>query len=196
MRVRIDAPLGHWNAYKAKHLDGAVAGFCARRFLMQSDAFHDLVANSVHGRERGHGFLENHGDVAAADGAHFAAAGAEVRNLDGLPLTIPRREPDRACDDLAAGREDPEHGAGRDAFSAPTLADHAERPISGDVHIHAVHGMYGSLLQVEPDIKPSYLDQVLQRLLRRFRARRAMEIISLISGCTGRRRRAGRRRGN
>ena len=64
----------------SKHLGGGVPGVFFRDFFVQAENLGDLPADAVHRVERGHGFLENHADLAAADFAACRESLARTRS--------------------------------------------------------------------------------------------------------------------
>ena len=82
-RVLVDAPLGLGDADAAQHLDAAAPRLLvARPSLCSMHRLDDLVADRVHGAERGHRLLEDQADLAAADRAHLAAVGVELGEVE------------------------------------------------------------------------------------------------------------------
>ena len=53
-----------------KHFPTDSAGFVVASAAMGADDFAHLIADGEHRVEAGHGFLENHGNAVATDGAH------------------------------------------------------------------------------------------------------------------------------
>ncbi len=66
VRVVVDACLGAGDAHLAQQVDGTVLRLGLRHLLVGADGLHDLVAHAVHRVERGHGLLEDHRHVVAA----------------------------------------------------------------------------------------------------------------------------------
>jgi len=82
--------LGIGHAHLVEDADGAFCGFILVNFLVQDDGLGDLVPHGVGGVERGHRFLEDHGQLGAADVADFLAHGAQVSQFNFVyyqPLT-------------------------------------------------------------------------------------------------------------
>src|SRR3546814_18202712 len=70
--VFVEALRGGGDLHPVQHLQRPRTGFAARYRPVPQHHFGDLVADAVDGIERGHGFLEDHGDAIAADRAHPA----------------------------------------------------------------------------------------------------------------------------
>ena len=91
----------------------------ARRGLrhrqMNDQRLHDLEADRQHRIERAHRLLENHRDIAAADGAHFI--GRQLQQIAAL-------KHDAAADDAAGGFGQELHdGERRNRLAATRFAD-------------------------------------------------------------------------
>ncbi len=89
MRMAVEDAPGFRDTYNFQHAQGF--GACCRHALalMQAYRFGDLLADREYRIERGHRFLENHGDFRAADTAHGALIGAgQVDNATIAPLEI------------------------------------------------------------------------------------------------------------
>ena len=85
-RVGVDGLSRLRHAHPVQHLDRLGARLPLGDLLVQHDHLHDLVADGVHGRKRGHGLLKHHRDLGAADLA------------DGAALRIQRHQVDTALD--------------------------------------------------------------------------------------------------
>ena len=70
MGVFVDSPLGSGDAHQSEHLRRPVKGFRFVHSLMGHIRFRDLVSDRVNRVQRGHGLLEDHGDVFAPDLPH------------------------------------------------------------------------------------------------------------------------------
>src|SRR3546814_2788602 len=75
--VFVEALRGGGDLHPVQHLQRPRTGFAARYRPVPQHHFGDLVADAVDGIERGHGFLEDHGDAIAADRAHPARREAQ-----------------------------------------------------------------------------------------------------------------------
>ena len=71
VRILVDAAVRFGDADQAQHIDGFFPGRLLVELLVQNDGFHDLVADGEHRIQRSHRLLENHGNIIAANFAHF-----------------------------------------------------------------------------------------------------------------------------
>ena len=136
--------VGAGDAHLAQQVDGAVLRLGLRHFLVGADGLHDLVAHAVHRVERGHGLLEDHGDLLAPDFlqlplAHFG----DVR-----PLVA-----DFAAGDPAGLLQQAQDGAEGLALAAARLAHQAEGLPMEDLEGDAVHGADGLPLAGEGHVE-------------------------------------------
>ena len=63
------------NADHFQHLHGLIHGLLFIHILVQGDDFGDLITDSHQGVQRGHGILEDHRDLLAADLTHILFGG-------------------------------------------------------------------------------------------------------------------------
>jgi hypothetical protein len=80
-------------------------GIHSGRGTMQLDRLADLVAHGVERRERSHGFLEDDGDLAAADASHGGPRAVELGDVDNAFLDPRILEQDRARRDCRGARQ-------------------------------------------------------------------------------------------
>ena len=71
MRIITHTRLRAGDADLAEKVDSARERFFLRNLLVGADSLDDLIADAVHGVERGHGLLEDHGHIVAAHLAIF-----------------------------------------------------------------------------------------------------------------------------
>src|SRR5215475_9599603 len=80
MRIFVHTPLWHRNTHECEHLNGFVHGLFFGQALVQAHGLSDLIANREHRIERGHRFLENHGNIVATDTTHLRwGEGQQIR---------------------------------------------------------------------------------------------------------------------
>lgn len=141
MGVFGEAAAGIGDADIFEGLFGDVDGLFSGDVLMEENGFEDLVADGVDGVEAGHGFLEDHGDFVAADGAHcFFVVVEEVLAL----------EVDGAAVVSAGGRGDElECAHGGDGFAAAGFANDGEGLLGVDGHVDFVDGVDDAGLGIE-----------------------------------------------
>src|SRR5262249_54823399 len=129
-----EATLGVGDTDQVQQLLRAGAGALGVRAEVDLEPLRQLAPDGKHGVQRGHGLLEDHGDLAPAYLAHL---------LFGEPEEILAPEPDLAGDDPARGCRDQTHDRERaHAFAAPRLADERDRLALADVPRHVVDGAY------------------------------------------------------
>ena len=104
--ILIHALLGAGHADLAKHVHRPRAPLRLAHVLVEPDVLDHLVAHGVHGAERGHGLLEDEGDVLPAYPAHLPPIGFEPREIDALRLTLAAQE-DGAAHDAAGALDYP-----------------------------------------------------------------------------------------
>ena len=83
-RVAADGAFGVGDLHLAQQVDGAGVGFARGGEAVGHQAFADLPADAVQGRQGGHRLLEHHGDTAAAHLAHGGTLGRQAREVDRL----------------------------------------------------------------------------------------------------------------
>src|SRR5262245_23521714 len=141
MRVFLHAPLGVGDVDELEHLHRLVHGRAPPQALVEAQGLRDLLAHREHGIERGHGLLEDHGDLLPPDLPHLV--GGHVDEV--LP----------AVDDLAlhdlAGRlgDELHHAERRHRLAAAGLAHHAQGLALLNVEVHAVHGAHHAFVREE-----------------------------------------------
>ena len=140
---------------RLQHLDRLLARLGFVHVAVQQDRFDDLVADGVHRAERGHRLLEDHGDLAAADGAHLAAVWVQLGQVDrfrsALPPFVPAARWKRICPStIRPGRVDQlQDRVGRDALAAAAFAHHAERPAARHHQVDAIDRFDHAFIQEE-----------------------------------------------
>jgi hypothetical protein len=147
MGIAPEAILRSWNSDHAQELHGSLAGLVLRRLAVSPDRLDHLLFDRQDRVQAGHGVLEDHRDVAAAEVAHVV-----LRQRREVELV----EQDRAALDAPGGlRQQPHDRQIRHALAAAGLADEAQRLALLDVERHAVDGVDRALVGSEAD------DQVL-----------------------------------
>ena len=110
---------------------------------MQAQGLRGLHAYLQYRIERGHGLLEDHGDMAAPQGAHlFRGHGAQVAAA----------EQDTAADMGIFGQQ-MQDGAGREAFAATGFAHQAGDARRGQAEADGVDGGQDAVVRAETDGK-------------------------------------------
>src|SRR6266849_5304556 len=104
--ILIHALLGARHADLAEHVHRPRARLRLAHVLVEPDVLDHLVAHGVHGAERGHGLLEDEGDVLPANPAHLPPIGIESREIDALRFTLAAQE-DGAAHDAAGALDYP-----------------------------------------------------------------------------------------
>ena len=84
---------------------------------MDTKHLRDLIANAAQGIERGHGFLEHHGNACAAQGAH----GRLIRAGEVLSF-----KQDAAARNAYIARQQAHDCTRHHGFAGPAFANHAE----------------------------------------------------------------------
>lgn len=103
---------------------------------MREDGFGDLAADAHDRVERGHGLLEDHGDGAAAVGAHLVFA--EGEQVFGVRVGLAGEL--EAAGDGGRGRKQAEDGERGGGLAGAGLADEADGFAGGNVEGDAVDG--------------------------------------------------------
>ena len=125
---------------------GAVAAVQAKRL-------HDLVADRMERRERGHRLLEDDGDPPAPERSVRGRIRVQAREVEGRLAEPPRGvgEQDLPADHMGAPREDPEHRLGDDRLPGARFADQGHRAAGRHVERHPLDRVHGPLLP-EPEL--------------------------------------------
>ena len=71
MRVLGDTPCRIRDTNQLEHLYDPVSSLTSRQFLVELDNLCHLIAHRVHRVQRGHRFLEDHGDLVTSNLPHF-----------------------------------------------------------------------------------------------------------------------------
>jgi hypothetical protein len=159
----------------------------AVQVAVQPYCLEQLVADRVHGAERGARLLEHQADLTTTHMQHLRPVGVELHQVQPLlawcgPL-LP--EQDLAADDLAGLLDDPQERTRRDALAAAGLADQADHPTGRDVERHPVDGpdeAFGGLevrRQVadrQQDVRPGHRSRLGRRGVSRCRGQRHLEV--------------------
>ena len=93
------------------------------------------------GVQRGHGLLEDHGDVAAAAAAHLGLGEGQQVDWGGRYAARPGRSKEDAAADLGLGGEQAQQGKRGGGLARAGLADQAEGLAGRDREGDAAHGL-------------------------------------------------------
>ena len=184
--IGVDPLLGHRDADVAEQADRDGARLRPRQLAaallpamaVQQDRLDDLVADGVDWAEGGHRLLRDQGDLGAADVAHLGAAWSQAREIGHLGA-VAAAEADLARGDAAGPVDQLQDGAHGDTLAAAALADHAQHLAGQQVEAGAVDRAHQAFVHLEGHLKVAHGEQ---------------RIGHGVNGCTGRRRRAARRR--
>ena len=113
--------------------DGPQPGFTAANARVQHQRLDDLLPHREHGIERGHGFLEDHGDLAAADLPELV--GSLVEEF------TPLEEDFTAGPEFGIGGQEPQDGHGGDGLAGTGFSHQGHRAVPGDVEADALEGL-------------------------------------------------------
>jgi hypothetical protein len=127
VRVVVDPPLRLGNAGRRQELDGPGAAGASAEPGMQREHLADLRADRVQRVERCHRLLEDHGDLAAADGPHLALR---------LPAQVLAAEADHAPRGGAV--DEPQDRERRHRLAGPRFADQGDLLAGRDGEGHVV----------------------------------------------------------
>ena len=119
--IAAEDAFGPWQLHLVEEVEGAPACCVEVMLAMGTHHLDHLGAAPLHRVEAGHGLLEDHRDVAAADVAE--ALFVEVEQVDGMVLA---GEEGGAAADGGIGGEQPHQRQRADGFAAARLADDAE----------------------------------------------------------------------
>jgi hypothetical protein len=97
----------------------------------------DLVADRMHGRQRTHRLLEDHGNLVAANGPQRQAVLLELDDI-GRPLAL-GLEDDRAASNFGILVEQAQHGTRRHRLAAAALAHQRQRLARRQRQVHLPH---------------------------------------------------------
>ncbi len=128
VRIRVVLARRVGEADLVEDFDGGRPGGASAEALVEAQALGDLVADAHDRVEMAGGILEDHADLAAANGEHLGGAGLDE---------IAAGEEDRAAlDPEARRRQEADDGAAEQALAGAALADEAEdlaaREVEGD----------------------------------------------------------------
>ncbi len=136
---------------RGQQFDRARAGLLAGQAEMQANRLPHLVPHLVDGGEGGHGFLEDHRDLVAAEVADRAAMrvhGGEVHRGGILAM-----EQDAAAGDAAGRIDDLKDGARGDGFAGAAFADDAGGEPAGEGEGNAIHRAHQAGAGGEGDVE-------------------------------------------
>ena len=155
--------LGQRNMHLPQHFDGDIFGFGLSYGLVQQDVFGNLVANTMDRTERGARFLEDHGDLTAANRAHFRARGGKLKQVQShvLPVLVVSRVKDFAIHCMARRPHHTHDRAGGDALAAAAFADDAQDLPAADGKGRAIDGLGDSFGHEEVCLQVSDFEQVI-----------------------------------
>ena len=132
MRIGAEPAARVAEADKLQELQRPCAGLPAAQPAVKREDLADLTVDRVERVERGHGFLEHHGDVVAAHSPDLAI---------GRRQEIPSLEQDAARRVMRCRVvEELQDGQRRHRLARPGLADQRDRLAGLHVERHAIHG--------------------------------------------------------
>ena len=131
MRILFSAPLRFGNTHVVQHLHRSGAGSGLRQAIVQHDHFRNLLANGHQWVERGHRFLKDHRDLAAAHLPHLGLA--KAKQVGAVELDAARHDLPRRLRDQAHERQ------GGDGLAAAGLADDCQGFTSFDTERNVLH---------------------------------------------------------
>ena len=134
--------LGARESDEAEHLNCTVKRLLLADPAVDEDRLGDLVTDALGRVKRGHGVLEDHGDVVATNLLHLL-----VREL----REVLAHEVDAAARDVPPGRQKLQDRQSRHRLAATRLADDAERLACFDVQTHAAYGRDGGMTHINFD---------------------------------------------
>ena len=140
------------DAHLGEQADDLPPGLAAGQAQVQAQGLRGLHAHFQHRVERGHGLLEDHGDMAAPQGAHlFRGHGAQVAAA----------EQDAAADMGIFGQQ-MQDGAGREALAAAGFAHQAGDARRGQAEADGMDGGQDAVVRAETDGKLFQSEGVVQ----------------------------------
>jgi hypothetical protein len=135
---------------QGEHLNGAGFGVLCRETFVKPQRLADLAANGQHRVEAGHGLLEDHADVLAADVAHLGIG--QGQQIAALKADLSR--------DLSRGlRHETQDRHRRDGFAASALAHDGDGLSGIDVEGQALHGAHDPIERAEMRLQTIDLEQ-------------------------------------
>ena len=159
-----ERPLGIGKAHHAQHVHrepvdlGAAElapGLAAQRTAglpaVQLDSLADLVAHRVEGRQRGHRFLEDDRDLAAADTSHGRAGAVDAGDVDDALVDARVLEQDRAGGDGRGARQQAHDRLAADRLARARLAHQGHRAAGRNGERHLVDGAQHAFVDAELD---------------------------------------------
>src|SRR5579884_202148 len=154
--VGIDTASGIGNTNLVKQADSAFHGLILAHFQVNAQPLGNLRANGHRGIETGHGILENHANLAAANPAHLAFRQAQqvfILKKDATADVLARR--------LGNQAHDRESGH---AFAAATLADHTDSFARLHREAHAIDGVDIAGLYLKVELEVLHLEQMFTQI--------------------------------
>ena len=133
MRIGFEPLGGRWDAHQLEQLHGAGTGFGAAGLAMAQDGLDDLLSHGEGGIERGHGVLEDHADLVAANVAQ--GGGIERHQILAVEMS-------GAGFDAAAGLEQAQDGHAGDGLARAGFSHDAQDLAGMDVETHPAHGLH------------------------------------------------------
>ena len=166
-RIGPERALGIGKAHHAEHVDGepvdlgaaelapAFATLTPQRAAglraVQLDRLADLVAHRVKGRQRGHRFLEDDRDLAAADTSHGRAGAVDAGDVDDALVDARVLEQDRAGGDGRGARQQAHDRLAADRLARARLAHQGHRAAGRNGERHLVDGAQHAFVDAELD---------------------------------------------
>jgi hypothetical protein len=136
MRILLDAAFRYRDPNQLEEFYGFQVCLRTTEMEMKPEHFGDLVSNGEDGVERGHGFLEDHGDLLTPDLLHLLLRkGEEICPFeeDLTPFVATER-----------GRDQSHNGESGDAFAATGFSNDTQNLASLYLKINPCHGFEGT----------------------------------------------------
>ncbi len=128
-----------------EHINNLVESLLPLETLVKLDNLRHLVTDRVDRVQRGHGLLENHGDLIAPDAPHPGFC--ELEQVFLLEQYFAAGYP------AGRGRYEPHDGGSRDALSAAGFSHEAQGLSRRDLEAHVVHRLENGAPDLELDLE-------------------------------------------
>ena len=154
MRVAVEALGGRRDAHLVESVDGLLAGSGAGEATVALEHLEEMLAHRFDRVERGHGVLEDHGDLGAAHAA--ALLGAHGKHVLAGELELVGRD----LGVLGQKAHDRLHG---NALARTRLAHNGEKLTVEDREVHTSHGLDEAAVRVERGAQVAHAQQLAAR---------------------------------